>query len=101
MNVMKLMKQAQAMQQNVQKLQEDLAQREYSFSAGGGAVTAVAGGDMLVKQVTISPQVADPDDLDMLQDLVISAVNGALSAARDDASAEMGKITGGLNIPGM
>ncbi len=100
MNVMKLMKQAQAMQQNVQKLQEELAQREYSFSAGGGAVTAVVGGDTLVKQITISPQVADPNDLDMLQDLVISAINGALSAAREDAAAEMGKITGGMNLPG-
>lgn len=101
MNVMKLMKQAAAMQQNMQKLQEELAQREYSFSAGGGAVTAVAGGDMALRRITISPQVVDPNDLDMLQDLVLSAVNGALSSARETASAEMGKLTGGLNLPGL
>mgnify|MGYP001499190313 CR=1 FL=1 len=100
-NMMKLMKQAQAMQANMQKLQEDLAQREYSFSAGGGAVTAVAGGDMTIRRLTISPQVVDPSDLDMLQDLVQTAVNGALATARDTASAEMGKLTGGMGLPGL
>ncbi|MCZ7591056.1 MAG: YbaB/EbfC family nucleoid-associated protein [Kiritimatiellae bacterium] len=101
MNMMKLMKQAQAMQANMQKLQEDLAQREYSFSAGGGAVTAVAGGDMTIKNITVSPEVIDPSDADMLQDLILSAVNGALSTARESAAAEMGKVTGGMNIPGL
>ncbi|HMP74855.1 MAG TPA: YbaB/EbfC family nucleoid-associated protein [Kiritimatiellia bacterium] len=101
MNVMKLMKQAAAMQQNMQKLQEELAAREYSFSSGGGAVTAVAGGDMSIRQLTISPQAVDPSDTEMLQDLVLSAVNGALASARENASSEMGKLTGGLNIPGM
>jgi DNA-binding YbaB/EbfC family protein len=100
-NMMKLMKQAQAMQANMQKLQEDLAHREYSFSAGGGAVTAVAGGDMTIRRLTISPQVVDPSDLDMLQDLVQTAVNGALATARDTASAEMGKLTGGMGLPGL
>ena len=100
-NMMKLMKQAAAMQQNMQKLQEDLAQREYSFTAGGGAVTAVAGGDMTIRRITLDPAAVDPNDIDMLQDLILSAVNGALGTARDSASAEMGKVTGGLSIPGM
>lgn len=101
MNMMKLMKQAQAMQANMQKLQEDLAKREYSFSSGGGAVTVLAGGNMVIRQITISPQVVDASDTEMLQDLILSAVNGALSTARESASAEMGKVTGGLNIPGL
>ena len=101
MNVMKLMKQAAAMQQNMQKLQEELAQREYPFSSGGGAVTAVAGGDMSIRQLTIAPQAMDPSDPEMLQDLVVAAVNGALASARESASAEMGKLTGGMNIPGL
>lgn len=101
MNVMKLMKQAAAMQENIRKLQEELATREYSFSAGGGAVTAVAGGDMTVKRIQISPSAVDPADVEMLQDLVLAAVNGALGAARDAAAAEMAKVTGGLNIPGL
>lgn len=100
-NMMKLMKQAQAMQQGIQKLQADLAQREYSFSSGGGVVTAVVKGDMTVQSVTIDPKAVDPSDVDMLQDLVTSAVNGALQAARDSASDEMGKITGGMGLPGM
>lgn len=100
MNMMKLMKQAQAMQANMQKLQAELAQREYSFSSGGGAVTAVAGGDMAIKSITVSPEVIDPSDVDMLQDLILAAVNGALSNARESAAEEMGKVTGGMNIPG-
>jgi DNA-binding YbaB/EbfC family protein len=100
-NMMKMMKQAQAMQQKAMKLQEDLAEREYSFSTGGGMVTAVVKGDMSVKAVTIQPDVVDPEDVDMLQDLIISAINGAMSNARDDSQAEMAKITGGLGLPGL
>lgn len=101
MNMMKLMKQAAAMQENMRKLQEELAAREYSFTAGGGAVTAVAGGDMTVKRLEISPAAVDPSDVDMLQDLILSAVNGALGTARETAAAEMAKVTGGLGLPGM
>lgn len=100
-NMMKLMKQAASMQQNMQRLQEELAQREYEFSAGGGVVKAVAKGDMTISRLTIDPAAVDPADVDMLQDLVQSAVNGALQAARDSAQAEMGKITGGMGIPGL
>lgn len=100
-NMMKLMKQAQAMQSNMQKLQADLAERTYEFSAGGGVVKTVAKGDMTIVSLQVDPKAVDPDDVEMLQDLVISAVNGALQLARDSAAEEMGKITGGLNIPGM
>ncbi len=100
-NMMKLMKQAASMQQNMQRLQDELAQREYEFSAGGGVVKAVARGDMTITRLVIDPKAVDPSDVDMLQDLVQSAVNGALQAARDSAQAEMGKITGGMNIPGL
>lgn len=100
-NMMKLMKQAQAMQSNMQKLQADLAERTYDFSVGGGVVKAVAKGDMTIVSLTVDPKAVDPQDVDMLQDLVISAVNGALKLARESAADEMGKITGGLGIPGM
>ena len=96
-----IMKQAQAMQQNMQKLQDDLAGREYEFSTGGGAVVAVARGDMTITRLTVDPKVLDPNDVEMLQDLVLSAVNGALKTARDAASEEMGRITGGMALPGM
>lgn len=100
-NMMKLMKQAASMQQNMQRLQEDLAQREYECSAGGGVVTAVARGDMTIVRLAIDPKAVDPGDVEMLQDLVLSAVNGALKAARDSAAQEMSKITGGMSLPGL
>jgi DNA-binding YbaB/EbfC family protein len=100
-NMMKLMKQAQAMQSNMQKLQAELAERTYEFSAGGGVVKAVAKGDMTIVSLHVDPKAVDPQDVEMLQDLVISAVNGALQLARDSAAEEMGKITGGLGLPGM
>jgi DNA-binding YbaB/EbfC family protein len=100
-NMMKLMKQAQAMQANMQRLQEELAGREYSFSSGGGVVTAVVKGDMTVTRIAVDPKAVDPQDVEMLQDLVLAAVNGALKAARDSASEEMGKVTGGMNLPGL
>ncbi|MFH0907671.1 MAG: YbaB/EbfC family nucleoid-associated protein [bacterium] len=100
-NMMKLMQQAASMQKNVQKLQAELAERTYEFSAGGGAVTATVRGDMSMDRITIDPKAADPSDLEMLEDLVKAAVNGALEMARDSAQKEMAKITGGLGIPGL
>lgn len=101
MNVMKLMKQAAAMQERMQKIQAELATREFTFTAGGGTVTAVASGDMTLKRLTIAREAVDPDDVDLLQDLVVAAVNGAFQAAREAAAAEMAKVTGGLNLPGL
>lgn len=100
-NMMKLMKQAQSMQKNMEKLQADLAAREYEASAGGGVVKAVVKGSMTLSAVHIDPKVVDPADVDMLQDMVVSAVNTALENARADAATEMAKVTGGMGIPGL
>ncbi|HMO05087.1 MAG TPA: YbaB/EbfC family nucleoid-associated protein [Kiritimatiellia bacterium] len=100
-NMMKLMQQAQSMQRNMEKLQAELAARDYEGTSGGGMVKASVKGDMTLNQVVIDPKVVDPSDVDMLQDLVVTAVNSALSNARESAAAEMGKITGGMKLPGM
>ena len=100
-NIMKMMKQAQAMQKNMQKVQEELANKTVEFSSGGGVVTAVATGDAAITKITIDPKVVDPDDVEMLEDLVLAAVEGAITAAREMAAEEMGKVTQGMNLPGM
>lgn len=101
MNMMKMMKQAAAMQKNMEKLQAELAERTVEFSSGGGMVTAVARGDQSLASLKINPKVVDPADVEMLEDLVLSAVDGALTAAKEMASSEMGKLTSGLGIPGL
>jgi nucleoid-associated protein EbfC len=100
-NMMKLMKQAASMQQSIGKLQEELAARTVEFSSGGGMVTAVARGDGSLADIRIDPKVVDPADVDMLQDLVLSAVDGALKAAKEMGAQEMAKLTGGLGLPGL
>ena len=100
-NMMKMMKQAQAMQAKMTQMQDELSQREVEFTSGGGMVTARATCDGTLKAIQIDPKVVDPDDVDMLQDLVFTAVSGALNLGRETMSEEMGKITKGLNIPGM
>lgn len=95
-----LMKQANQMQIKMKKLQEELATREFSGTSGGGAVSAKVNGDNKVLSLTINPEVMKSGDVEMLQDLVTSAVNDALKTAKDTSSQEMSKITGGLNIPG-
>ena len=95
-----LMKQANQMQMKMKKLQEELATREFSGTSGGGAVTVKVNGDNKVLAITINPEVMKSGDVEMLQDLVVSAVNDALKVAKDTSSQEMSKITGGLNIPG-
>ena len=95
-----LMKQANQMQLKMKKLQEELATREFTGSSGGGAVAAKVNGDNKVLALTIDPEVMKSGDVEMLQDLVTSAVNDALKVAKDTSSQEMSKITGGLNIPG-
>ena len=100
MNMMKMMKQAQDLQKNMKKKQEELAKTEVQFSAGGGMVTAVASCDLKLKSIKINPDAVDPDDVEMLEDLVYAAVDGVLSAAQDTMSKEMGKLTGGMGLPG-
>jgi DNA-binding YbaB/EbfC family protein len=97
-NIMKMMKQAASMQKNMETLQAELAGRTVEFSSGGGVVTAVARGDGSLAKLRIDPKVVDPADVDMLQDLVLAAVDGALKAAREMAAAEMSKLTSGLGL---
>lgn len=95
-----LMKQANQMQMKMKKLQEELATREFSGTSGGGAVTAKVNGDNKVLALTINPEVLTTSDAEMLQDMVISAVNDALKTAKETSSQEMSKITGGMSLPG-
>ncbi len=97
----KMLKQAQDMQRRLAQVQEELGEALSEGSAGGGVVKAVVQGGNHVESITIDPEVMDPDDIDMLQDLVAAAVNDALDSAQKDAATKMGAITGGLNIPGL
>ena len=96
-----MLKQAQEMQANMSALQDELATREYEAASGGGVVNVVVTGDHRVKSVKIKPEAIDPDDAEMLEDLITIAVNEAMQKADDNAEEEMGAITGGMNIPGM
>jgi len=96
---MNMIKQAQKMQQEMQKMQEELQAREYTFAAGGGMVSATVNGHRDLLSVTIDPEAVDPEDVEMLQDMVVAAVNGALQAAEADMQAGMQQLTGGLNLP--
>lgn len=98
-----LMKQAQQMQEQMQKAQEELAEQTFEGSAGGGAVTATVTGDGALSAVTLDPSVIDPDDPELLGDLVVAAVNQALQAARDAAGAAVGEASGlgGLDLGGL
>ena len=96
-----MMKQAQKLQSQMMKLQEELADKTVESSSGGGMVTVVANGRQQIVSIQIENEVVDPEDVDMLQDLVLAAVNDALAKAQEMVSSEMGKLTGGLNIPGL
>jgi DNA-binding YbaB/EbfC family protein len=96
-----IMKQAQMIQQKMAKLQEESALKEASATAGGGAVAVVVNGKNEIKSLTIKPEAVDPNDVEMLQDLIIAAVNEAMKTVHAEMSGEMSKITGGLNIPGL
>ncbi len=95
------LQQVKALQEKMAKMQEDLALKKVETSAGGGMVTVVVNGRQEVLSIRIDPQVVDPEDLDMLQDLIVAAVNDGLRRAQEMAAAEMGKLAGGLNIPGL
>ena len=102
-NLQSMMKQAQKMQEDMAALQADLETREYEATVGGGAVTARVDGKHTVLSLTIKPEVIDPDDAEMLADLITAAVNEAIRKAAAESEAEMGKITGGmgLGMPGL
>jgi DNA-binding YbaB/EbfC family protein len=99
---MNMMKQAQKMQQDFMKMQQELESKEFEFSSGGGAVKAVMVGTRHLQSITIDPEVLDPDDVEMLQDLILTAVNGAIKLADDETSKAMNKLQGGLGgFPGL
>ena len=100
-NMQQMMKQAQRMQQDMQRLQAELELREVEAAAGGGMVQVVATGKKEIKSIQIDPQVVDPEDVEMLQDLVIAAVNEAIRKAEEMVQGEMAKVTGGLNLGGL
>ena len=96
-----LMRQAQKMQEQMQAKQEELGNTEYTGTASGGLVTVVMTGKHQITSLTIKPEAVDPDDIEMLEDLVAAAVNDAVRKVDETAETEMGKITGGLNFPGL
>ncbi|MBO5556195.1 MAG: YbaB/EbfC family nucleoid-associated protein [Oscillospiraceae bacterium] len=99
---MNMMKQAQKMQQEFMKMQQELESTKFEFTSGGGAVKAVITGTREFTAIEINPEVVDPDDVEMLQDLVLAAVNGALKAADDKTSESMAKLQGGMGgLPGL
>jgi DNA-binding YbaB/EbfC family protein len=99
MNIQKMLKQAQKMQEQMAKTQEELAQKEVEVTAGGGKVTVKANGAGDVLAIKISKDVVDPEDVEMLEDLVLSGVQKAIEEGRALMQAEMGKITGGMGLP--
>lgn len=101
MNQANMMKQAQKMQEELRKMQEELEASSFEATSGGGVVKAVVSGKHELTSLTIDPEAVDPEDVEMLQDLVISAVNEALRQADDAMSSRMNSFTSGLNIPGL
>ena len=101
MDIQKLMKQAQEMQAGMQKTQEELAAKTVEATAGGGKVTVVANGAGDVQSISIDPSVVDPEDVDFLQELVLSGVQDAIAKGKEMAASEMSKLTGGMGLPGM
>ena len=100
-NMNQMIKQAQKMQEDMAALQEDLEAREYTATSGGGLISVTVDGKHSIKNIKINPDAVDPEDPEMLEDLITVAVNEAISNASKNAEEEMGAITGGLNLPGM
>ncbi len=100
-NMNSMMKQAQKLQKKMLKTQEELAKKTIEASAGGGMVKVVANGGQKIESIVLEPEVVDPEDIEMLQDLIQAAVNDALNKSQEMISSEMNKLTGGLNIPGL
>ena len=94
-----MLKQAQKMQQDMMRMQQELQEKEYEAAAGGGVVTATVTGKRERKALELDPEAVDPDDVEMLQDMIVAAVNEALRAAENDAASTMQKLTGGLGLP--
>lgn len=100
-NMNSMIKQAQKMQEQITELQNDIEERDFSATAGGGAVEVVVTGKKTIKSLTLKPEIVDPEDIEMLQDLIISAVNEAVNNVETTTENEMSKITGGVALPGL
>lgn len=100
-NMNQMIKQAQKMQEQMMKMQEELENKTFEASSGGGAVTVKINGKKELQEIILTPDVVDPDDIEMLQDLIIAAVNEGMRKAGESSENELGKITGGMNIPGL
>ena len=100
-NINNLMKQAQAMQKQMEEMQKEVEAAEFEASVGGGAISVRVNGKKEFLGINIKPEVVDPDDVEMLEDLVLSAVNEALRKADEETANKMGKLTGGLKMPGL
>ena len=100
-NMNAMIRQAQKMQEDMEALQADLDSREYSISAGGGAVEVKINGKKEVLEINLKPEIVDPDDIEMLSDILVAAVNEAIKRVEDTNSSEMSKITGNIGFPGM
>ena len=98
MNIQQMMMKAQKMQQEIQKKQQELNETEFSATAGGGMVTVTVLGDRTVRSIKLDPACVDPDDVEMLEDLIVAGVNAALKEANDTVEREMSKITGGMGL---
>lgn len=98
MNIQQMMMKAQKMQQEIQKKQQELNETEFSATAGGGMVTVTVLGDRTVRSIKLDPACVDPDDVEMLEDLIVAGVNAALKEASDTVEREMGRITGGMGL---
>jgi len=97
----KFLKQAQKMQKDMAKIQAEMADKTVEAAAGGGMVTVIANGNQEITSIKIEKEVVDPDDIEMLENLVVAAINEGLRKSKEMASEEMGKLTGGMNIPGL
>ena len=100
-NMNQMIKQAQKMQDEITALQEDIEARDFTATAGGGAVEVTLSGKKIIKSLNLKPEVVDPEDIEMLQDLIISAINEAVNNIETTTESEMSKITGGVALPGL
>ncbi len=100
-SMQKQMQQVQAMQRRMEELQEEIGKMEATATAGGGAVSVTVSGEKLITAIAIKPEVVDPDDVEMLQDLILVAANEALRQMEEIANSEMNKLTGGFQLPGL
>ena len=98
-NLQQLARQAQKLQEDMDALSKELEEKEYSATSGGGAVTVTVTGKMELKSIDMKPEVVDPEDVEMLQDMIVAAVNEALRAAESDSASSMQQLTGGLGLP--